>query len=189
VRKRYAFTLLEALVTCFLISLIFTAAMLLINKSAEVIRFFNGHVNALSASETGLERMVSEAREGIHISLPAAGASSPGVADLQFLKVNPAQQSVRLPNPLPIPLPASWNPDDPNQELSVHYHLESPTQTLLRDVAPGAGGATILSLPISTGVTAFGCYWQNGSLMINLTVQVGETSRSLSAQVVCPVQR
>ena len=135
--KRRGFTLLEALCTLALVSLIFITVLSLLQDSVRTARMSQEKDTAMNAVQVGLDRLCCEMREAVQVSAPGVGFT---LNQITFQKVdsnNPNRLPPRVPEPVPSP---AWNPFDPQWLLKVHYFVAGGE--LVREIGPSAGPAT-----------------------------------------------
>ena len=195
--KRYAFTLLETLITITLVSLVFGMFVLLLRDSFQLTRRMASKDEARRAAQVALDRMLTEARE-------ADGIVTTSTNQLSMTKVYasdadrcPAPVSYPLPEtyPLPVPPPAiAFTPFDPPMRRQVLYRLGSDGG-LLRETGPGTG-AVGNPLRLAGGLSGLHCDWAAGPplanqelLVIVLTILDGRKLRQIKGMVVCPGTR
>lgn len=135
-RSRRAFSLVEAMLTLFIVFLIFGVAAQLLMGYAGVMKSSAGKSDTLSSLQVGMQVMIDDLRQATQVLSPPAGGSS---LDLRFSKIDPTL------NWLPGPVPGSWSPLAASNLVDVRYYLD--TGRLLRvagastwQVADGLGG-------------------------------------------------
>jgi len=116
--RRRGITLIEVLLTCLLFSLALGLLAGFVGKASDVMRFSTGKDRATEAARLALDRMQDELSGAVQVLAPASGTSP----TLQFVRLD-ARVPGRLPNPVPVPAPSSWDPVDPNFLIQVTYQL------------------------------------------------------------------
>lgn len=181
---RRGFSLLETLVTLLLVSLVFGLVMNLITQGLRTFRASNEKDEAAQAANVALDRLICELREASSMLAPTVAA--PTASQIEFVKVDPAS-TTRIPNPLPVPLPGSWDPDDPAFHLAVRYRVDN--QQLVRDVGP-PGAAYQESSALGSQVSGLQCLRRGqGVYAVVLSVRYRQVVKSYCGTVLCPLQR
>lgn len=166
---RKAVSLAEAIITMFLVSLVFGAAAQMIGEAHRVIRFQSYKTASQQGAQLALQRMLSESREAVNIT--AVGPST-----LELIKVDPS-----IPRFVASP-PSPWNPL--SNFLTVRYFLTG--DRLMRQVTVGASGTSatqVLAESVSGLVTAL---LPNGNLEITLSFQEEKKVQTWRTQVKLP---
>ncbi|MBI3925649.1 MAG: hypothetical protein HY319_08925 [Armatimonadetes bacterium] len=159
--RRRAFSLAEAVIASFLIFLILGVAATLVQGYSRVMRDSSGKERTHLAAQLALERVRAEVASAIEVLDPTAGSNT----ELKFDKLDP--RAARLPDPLPDPLPADWEPWEPADRITVRYFIDGGN--LMRE-ASGPGGAVVET--ITRGIEGFLVTVEPpGSLDITVTVR------------------
>lgn len=155
------FTLLEAVITLLLVSVVFGLAADILGDACRVMTFSRAKSNSIQAIQQGLARIAAEAREAFQID---------GTGDeLVLLKVDPSVDRFTGP--------AVWNPYA--AQLRVRYYVAGGQ--LLREV-DGAGGQLV-----ADGVSGLACAVRpGGSLEVSLSLLEDRVVRTLSLRVRTP---
>ena len=204
--RQRGMSLMETIITVFLIALILTAALVLLGQSAHVVTFLESKDNGCEAAEVGLDMMANEVRGALNITTPAPSVSGPpGATSLTFIKVDGSQMyGQRLPLTVPpvAPLeswwatppwpPGGWPALHASFLITISYSIDAASGTLIRQTTPGTT-SVVTSLPVAAGINGFGAYWQGsatpgpnftGMLVLTLTVQQGEVVTPVTTYVV-----
>ncbi len=173
-RARRAFTLLETLITIFLVALVFGLFMVLLRDSFMITRRLSSKDEARRAAQIGLDRILCEAREACEwVNVPTSPAVS---AQFEMLKVT-AVDEVRFPlAPPAYPLPQAFLTGpwcligavtfDPQQAVHterIRYRMQA--DQLLREVGPTAGplGSPLV---LATGISGLSCWSEPGQMLV-----------------------
>lgn len=158
-----AFTLLEAVITLLLVSVVFGVAADLLGDACRVMSFSRAKSNSTQAVQMGLARMAAEAREAFQVD--ATGT------ELALLKVDPGGD--RFPNPPP----ANWSPY--TYQVRVRYYTQAGQ--LWREV----DGANVQL--VADGITGLATQIRPGkSLEISLSLLEDRVVRTLTTRVRTP---
>jgi len=166
---RKAVSLAEAVITMFLVAIVFGATAEMIGEAHRVIRFQSYKTASQQGAQLALQRMVSESREAVNIT-----AVGPGT--LELVKVDPS-----VPRFVD-PAPSSWNPL--SNFLTVRYFLSG--DRLMRRVTVASSGTTatqVLGESVSGLMTAL---LPNGNLDITLSFQEEKKVQTWRTQVKVP---
>lgn len=187
--QRRGLTLLESLITLFLVSLVLTCVGHLLTQSFRVMRSLDEKERSRQAARMGLDRLTSEVRE-------ATAIISAGAGDLSFEKIDP--QAVINPPPLapndpdPNYVPPAWTPQDAYPDtarLVVQY--ETQGETLVRRVRRKSGGAWTTQVVVE-GVNSFSCLQEAdnaGELTVTVAVVDGQQIKTQTSRILCPCVR
>lgn len=169
--KERAFTLVEALLTGFLLLLLLGVAALLLSDYARIMRG-DERKQTMRNLMAGLERMSSEVRLAQQVSEPGGALAS----RLTFVRFQPAVAA--LPPGLPDPLPTSWNPRPSVSLMTVTYDLQG--DRLMRTAR--AGGLTESELLASdcTGLAAQ--FLASGNLEVAVSYDESGAVRTLRSE-------
>ena len=177
-------SLAEVLISLALISVMLALVALLCRDLARD-RGTRARVDSQSQLDLGLLRLGQEWKSAIHINAPLPGASSNQLVMLRAdsdLENEPAQPADRLPMPLPTPPLASWNSDDPSQQVKLRYDVDG-VLGLVRQPLPGGAKTVRLS-----GVGQMSCRFLNdGRLQADFQVSLEGRSLQRSLTVLVPV--
>jgi hypothetical protein len=188
--KRRAMSLLEAVVTVALLTVIFLLLAELLQGAVGTLTFSKAKDRARAASGVGLDRVCSELREALKFSpappVVAGPNPTPSGPDLWKVKTDPSL--VRFP----LTPPAVFDPLAASGQVKVHFYLDSANQLFLRDVC-NMSGAVLASMPIAESVTGFGCctdsaagspQW-NQTIYLSLSVQEKNRVETFLTEVHC----
>lgn len=161
---RRGLSLFEAVLTIFLVSLVFYVAADLLHNATSAVRFGDAKSRSAQAVQLGLQRITSEAREAY--LLEATGS------ELRLRKVDPAPG--RLPTPVPSPPSGTWDPYA--NSLSVRYFVDGQNR-LMREV----GSSTQL---VCEGISGFSSQTlPNGNLEVSVSLNEKNQVRTYTTQV------
>lgn len=161
-RRSRGFTLLEAVITLMLVSVVFGVAADILGDACRVMSFSRAKSNSTQAVQQGLTRICAEAREAFKID-------GTGI-ELALLKVDPTPQR------FPSPAPPNWSPY--THQLRVRYYTSGGQ--LCRDVDG-------IKQVVADGVTGLRCRTlPGGSLEVSLTLLEDRVVRTLTTQVRTP---
>lgn len=164
--SRKGLSLFEAVLTIFLVFMVFWVAADLLHNASRAVRFGDAKSRSAQAVQLALQRMTNEAREAYQLVTTGS--------DLTLLKVDPAPG--RLPNPLPTPAgaPGSWDPAAGS--LQVRYWVDGQKR-LWRDVGPS-------SQLIAEGISGFSTQLlPNGNLEVSLALNEDTQVKTFTTQV------
>lgn len=165
-RETSGLTLPEAVLTVFLVGMVFGLAANLMSQGYAVLRFSALKENSLLTAQVALERMTSESREAVSVTAPAAGGQS---QELQFAKIDP--NVVRFPGGTP------WNPLA--GQMTVRYFTDG--QGNLNRETP-AGTETVVR-----GIYGLTCERPaTGTLSLRVAVYESRGVRALTSAVYLP---
>ena len=159
---RKGFTLLEAVITLMLVSVVFGVAADILGDACRVMSFSRAKSNSTQAVQQGLTRICAEAREAFQID-------GTGL-ELALLKVDPAADR------FPATAPGTRSPY--THQLRVRYYTSGGQ--LCREVD---GSQQV----VADGVTGLMCQvLPGGSLEVSLTLLEDRVVRTLTTQVRTP---
>lgn len=157
---RKAFSLLEAVITLLLVSIVFGVAADLLGDACRVMSFSRAKSNSVQAVQMALTRMAAEAREAFKIDRTGT--------ELVLLKIDPGGDR------FPTTPPAAWSPY--TYQVSVRYFPQGGQ--LWREVD---GANTQL---VADGITGLATRNLPGqALEISLTLLEDRIVRTLTTQV------
>jgi len=169
--RQPGFTLLESLITVFLVMLVFGLVAELLLGAFRVTRFERQKIAALEAAQLALSRMTAEIRESCKLEFPNAPK------ELVLYKVNPTYN-----------LAMGSETNRYKYLLKVRYYLDNQG-TLLRDVEELPGGTTA-SHVVADGIAGINVAPSTAptskNVLIDLTVDVKGQLRQLSTEVDAP---
>lgn len=114
------FTLFEALVASSLLLVILGALGLLVRSYAGSSRASDAHDSSLAGARLALESLRRDGEAATKWLEPVLG-SAVAEPNARLNRVDPEQ--VRLPEVLPTPIPAFWDPYKPTELVEVYYHM------------------------------------------------------------------
>ena len=188
-RKSIAFTLLESLISMFMLALVMTFTALLFHKSYQMMRKLDDKETTRQAARMGLDRITSELREAVEITGGNGGV-------LEFVKIDPNAAIVE-PAPEPEDPEDDYEPPAYNStiaypassRLQVRYRTEN--EKLIREVRKASGGSWVGQVVV-VGVNSFLCE-QNpdnrGEVDVTVSVLDNRTVKTISSRVLCPCIR
>jgi type II secretory pathway pseudopilin PulG len=166
-------TLVECLVTMFLLMIVLGAALELVRSYSGVLRYSSSKDRTLQAALVALEQIRTELAQGHQLISPPGPASVP---HLEFRKLSPART---LPLP-PDSAPPGWTPHPASDEVLVRYEVTS--DTLRREVVRPSGSTTSLALASSiTGLSTR--LVPNGNVEVVLSIREDKQVRALTTEV------
>jgi|JI10StandDraft_1071094.scaffolds.fasta_scaffold851225_1 type II secretory pathway pseudopilin PulG len=149
---RRGFTLVEALGSMFVMSLLLGCIGLLMESYSSVSRRSTAKDQAVVGANLALSHLRDELSSAVTMSHPATSAPD---TILQFQRVDPNYQSAtsldRMPSPLTPPLPASFDPYDPSYLVDVRYLLQG--DRLMRLVTSASGISS--QMEVASGLAGF----------------------------------
>ena len=148
-RRRRAFSLLEAMLTLLIVFLVFGVASQLLSGYASLVKSSASKSDTLTSLQVGMQQMLDDVRQATSITSPSGGPST----DLLFTKVNPGANWLSTP-------PTPWSP--PANLVQVHYTLSGTT--LMRAVSSDL-------LPVCDGVAGLQLSDQTNGIQIQLTLR------------------
>lgn len=163
----------EALIALFLTLVILLVSGGLIRDYSQSLRNSATQDQVLEAGLVAVSRMGREAAESVEFIRPAPGSLAPD-NELLFTRIDPRQEAIRLPDPLPSP--ASWDPLDPAYTAEVRYYLNG--DRLVREVSGG------VAQEVGEGITGLAFTNQpDGTLLIEVSVFNGRVTRRVVNRV------
>lgn len=171
------FSLIEAMITFFLVFLILGVALQLLSEYSTAINFTTSKDNSLSVAQRTLQQIVDEVRQSQTLESPAA--TGVPTMDLRFRRTDP--NATWLPSTPPTSWVA-WSYLDYHQQLEVQYRLSNGQ--LFRDVSTPTNYAPTTSTPSSTAVVADSLAGFQTELLASGLVQVQLTVRESSQYLV-----
>lgn len=169
--SRRAFTLIEALLTGFLLLLLLGVAALLLSDYARIMRG-DERKQTMRNLVAGLERMSAEVRLAQQVTEPGGTLAS----RLTFVRIQPAVAT--LPPSLPDPLPATWNPRPSASLMTVTYEVLG--DQLVRTARSGGLTETELLASDCSGLATQ--FLPSGNLEMAVSYQEGGAVRSLRGE-------
>jgi len=180
---RRGLSLAEVLISLALIS-VMLALVALLCRDLTRDRGTRARVDSQSQLDLGLLRLGQEWKSATHVNTPLPGASSGQFVMLRAntnMESDPPQPGDRLPMPLPTPPLATWNSDDPGQQVKLRYDVDG--QGLVRQALPG--GAKTVRL---AGAKQMSCRFLNdGRLQADFQLQLEGRSLQRSLTILVPV--
>lgn len=146
---------------------------LLVSDTSRILRRSEPQERLLEAIELGSERICSELSCALRVTTPSSGTAS----FLAFDRIDPSA-SARLPNPLPDPLPTSWDPQLPAHVLTVAYRIDSGT--LLRQVSTASRSVSEEVCHGLTGMSATRVGEQ--TVKVTLSILVNENLKTVERE-------
>ncbi len=174
------FSLVEALVTLFLVGLVLLSIGGIASEYSRLSRFQDSKDERSQAIQMGIERLRAEARESIAVSSPAPGSSAL-VSQFSFTKLSPTG---RLGSP-PLTPGSVWQVFSPSDQIQVDYFTDARGLVRRETV-----GGTPLETPLTSVVEGFAVsYIQNNrSLEFRFSLGSGSAVEQLVTLVERPVK-
>lgn len=172
------FTLMEALVTLTLVSLVLFSVFEMLSQSMRISTASHARDEFSASIQNSVDRLTSELREAVSID----GATSD--TEITFHKVD-TNNTTRLEEVVPPPLVNQvWDPLNTNWTLKVRYYTEGGR--LIRAIGPSAGPATHTSA-ITSNVQGLDVHQDApGIFLINISVDFSGALQVVKTVVVCP---
>lgn len=188
-RSNAGFTLLESLISMFLLAVVLALTGLLFQRSFVVLRVLDDKERTRQAARLGLDRITSELREATRVEPPSEN-------NLTFEKINP-EAVIVSPSPAPTAppddfVPAEYGPAQAYPDvarLKVGYSVQN--EKLIRSVSRLTGGASA-SQVVVVGINSFTCTEVEdnpGEYEVKVSVLDNRRVMTLKSLVVCPCIR
>lgn len=150
--RRRGFSLVEALGSLLVMSILLTAVAALMQSYASISRRTSARDQAVVSAVLASEHLRNEVSAAVKVLHPAGATAE---AQLEFQRIDPNYQPAttfdRMPSPLAPPLPSSFDPYDPATLLTVQYQLQG--DRLVR-ITTEAGGRVTQTV-VATGLIGF----------------------------------
>lgn len=187
--SRSGFTLLESLISMFLLAIVLTLTGLLFHRSFIILRVLDDKERTRQAARLGLDRITSELREATRVEPPTEN-------NLRFEKIDPDAVLI-APTPAPTAppddfVPAEYGPKEAypdSTRLLIEYTAQN--EKLIRRVARLTGGPAS-SQVVVVGVNSFTCTEVEGNpgeFEVKVSVLDNRRVMTLKSLVLCPCIR